>query len=76
MEKVRKLVAEVFQIRENDITLQTNMKDIDSWDSLTHMELIVSLEDEFGIEFTADEIMEMVDVGKIEKIIGEKANGN
>lgn len=76
MEKVRKLVAEVFQIRESDITLQTNMKDIDSWDSLTHMELIVSLEDEFGIEFTADEIMEMVDVGKIEKIIGEKANGN
>lgn len=75
MEKVRKLVAEVFQIRESDITLQTNMKDIDSWDSLTHMELIVSLEDEFGIEFTADEIMEMVDVGKIEKIIGEKANG-
>lgn len=76
MEKVRKLVAEVFQIRESDITLQTNMKNIDSWDSLTHMELIVSLEDEFGIEFTADEIMEMVDVGKIEKIVGEKVNGN
>lgn len=74
MEKVRKLIAEVFQIRESDITLQTNMKDIDSWDSLTHMELIVSLEDEFGIEFTADEIMEMVDVGKIEKIIEEKVN--
>lgn len=76
MEKVRKLVAEVFQIRESDITLQTNMKDIDSWDSLTHMEMIVSLEDEFGIEFTADEIMEMVDVGKIEKIVEEKINGN
>lgn len=76
MEKVRRLVAEVFQIRESDITLQTNMKDIDSWDSLTHMELIVSLENEFGIEFTADEIMEMVDIGKIERIIGEKANGN
>ncbi len=76
MEKVRKLVAEVFQIRESDITLETNMKDIDSWDSLTHMELIVSLEDEFGIEFTADEIMEMTDVAKIEKIVGEKTNGN
>lgn len=76
MEKVRKLVAEVFQIKESDITSQTNMKNIDSWDSLTHMELIVSLEDEFGIEFTADEIMEMVDVGKIEKIVGEKVNGN
>lgn len=37
------------------------------------MELIVSLEDEFSIEFTADEIMAMTDV---EKVVGEKVNGN
>lgn len=76
MEKVRKIIAETFKIKESEITPQTNMKDIDSWDSLTHMELIVSLEDELGIEFTADEIMEMTDVEKIEKIVGEKVNGN
>ena len=76
MEKVRKIIAETFKIKESEITLQTNMKDIDSWDSLTHMELIVSLEDELGIEFTSDEIMEMTDVEKIEKIVGEKVNGN
>lgn len=76
MEKIRKIIAETFKIKESEITPQTNMKDIDSWDSLTHMELIVSLEDEFEIEFTADEIMEMTDVEKIEKIVGEKVNGN
>lgn len=76
MEKVRKIIAETFKIKENEITSQTNMKDIDSWDSLTHMELIVSLEDECGIEFTADEIMEMITVEMIEKIVGEKVNGN
>ena len=76
MEKIKKIVAETFQIRESDITPQTNMKEIDSCDRLTHLELIVSLEDEFGIEFTADEIMEMVNVEKIEKIVGEKINGN
>lgn len=76
MEKVRKIIAETFKIKESEITPQTNMKDIDSWDSLTHMELIVSLEDELGIEFTSDEIMEMTDVEKIEKIVGEKVNGN
>lgn len=76
MQKVRKIIAETFKIKENEITSQTNMKDIDSWDSLTHMELIVSLEDECGIEFTADEIMEMITVEMIEKIVGEKVNGN
>ena len=76
MEKIKKVISETFQIKESSITSQTNMQDIDSWDSLTHMELIVSLEDEFSIEFTADEIMAMTDVEKIEKVVGEKVNGN
>ncbi|EOS36657.1 acyl carrier protein [Lachnospiraceae bacterium A4] len=76
MEKIKKIISETFQIKESSITSQTNMQDIDSWDSLTHMELIVSLEDEFSIEFTADEIMAMTDVEKIEKVVGEKVNGN
>lgn len=76
MEKIRKIISKTFQVKESEITSQTNMKDIGSWDSLTHMELIVSLEGEFGIEFTADEIMEMIDVEKIEKIVGEKTDGN
>ena len=76
MEKIKKIISETFQIKESSITSQTNMQDIDSWDSLTHMELIESLEDEFSIEFTADEIMAMTDVEKIEKVVGEKVNGN
>ena len=76
MEKIKKIISETFQIKESSITSQTNMQDIDSWDSLTHMELIVSLEDEFSIEFTADEIMAMTDVEKIEKVVGEKVNEN
>lgn len=76
MEKVKKIIAETFHIKESDITLSVNMKDIDSWDSLTHMELIANLECEFEIEFTADEIMEMVDVAHVERIVGEKLNGN
>lgn len=76
MERIKKIIAETFRIKESEIRPETNMKDIDSWDSLTHMELIASLEDEYGIELTADEIMEMTDVGKIEKIIGVRINGN
>ncbi len=76
MEKVRKIIAETFRVKENDLNSQLNMKDIDSWDSLTHMELIANLENELDIEFTADEIMEMTDIGKIERIVEEKINGN
>lgn len=76
METIKKIIAETFHIKESELTPEVNMKDIDSWDSLTHMELIANLESELEIEFTADEIMEMIDVAHIEKIVGEKLNGN
>ena len=76
MEKVRKILAETFSVRESDLTENIEMTDIESWDSLTHMEMIANLESELHIEFTADEIMEMTNVGKIEKMVGEKLSGN
>lgn len=76
MEKIKNILAETFRVKESDLQPETNMKDIDSWDSLTHMEMIANLESELDIEFTADEIMEMTDIAKIEKIVGEKLNGS
>lgn len=76
MEGIKKILEEIFRINGTNITPETKMEDIDSWDSLTHMEMIVELEDTFGIEFTADEIMEMTIVGKIEEIVRGKINGN
>lgn len=76
MDKVRKILAETFSIRESVLSESTEMTDIESWDSLTHMEMIANLESELNIEFTADEIMEMTNVGKLEKIVGEKISGN
>ena len=45
---------------------------VESWDSLTHMDLITSLEEEFGFELSMDEIMQMTNISSIHKIIQEK----
>ncbi len=76
MEEIRKILEEIFRINGTIITPETKMEDIDSWDSLTHMEMIAELEDTFAIEFTADEIMEMTMVGKIEETVRRKRDGN
>lgn len=76
MEMIRKIISETFHIKEADIKPELEMADIDGWDSLTHMELIANLESDLEIEFTADEIMEMTNIAKIEKLVGEKLNGN
>jgi acyl carrier protein len=48
------------------------MKDVDSWDSLIHMELIGSVESAFGLQLTFDEIVAMTTVGDIKRVLAEK----
>lgn len=70
MDSLMKLICEVFKIKEIDENL--NINNIDSWDSLTHMDLITSLEEKYNIVFTMDEIMEMRSVKKIKEIVKKK----
>ena len=67
------LLSNILQIPESEVTETLAMKDVDSWDSLKHMELIASLEESFGIELTFDEIVTMRSVSEIKRVL--KARG-
>jgi acyl carrier protein len=45
---------------------------VEAWDSLRHMTLIVSLEEEFGIRFTDDEMTDLLNLKLIQQIISSK----
>lgn len=71
-QKLRELMAQLFEMREDEIMDSLTMKDIDAWDSLKHMELVVSIEQTFGIELTFDEIVVMQTFKEIRRILAEK----
>jgi len=71
-EKVENLLAEVLQLPVSTIADDLAMKDVDVWDSLKHMELIVSLEDNFGIQLSFDEIVTMQSVREIKRVLRER----
>ena len=75
-EKVELLVAEVLQIPASSITDDLAMKDLDAWDSLKHMELIVSLEETFGLQLTFDDIVAMQSIREIKRVLSERGAGN
>ena len=72
MENIRKILAETFRVSLDDIQDETSIEQIDTWDSLTHMELVANLESDLGLEFDGDEIVEMISVAAIEDLIKRK----
>ena len=75
-QRIKKLLAEVLQMSEEKITDDLAMEDVDVWDSLKHMELIVSLEQTFEIELSFDEIVVMKTVAEIKRVLGQKSAVN
>jgi len=60
-EKIRYIVSKTLEIELDSINDKTNIDNTPNWDSLKHLELILSLEDEFGIEVEAEHVIIMVD---------------
>jgi acyl carrier protein len=72
IDTVTAIFREVFD--DETLVLNDNMSasDIDEWDSLTHIRLIVSHEIEFGIKFSIAEVSELNNVGEFINLLESK----
>ena len=73
--KLVKLLSDVFEIKENEITIDLVKDDIDSWDSLKQMDLVLSIENNYDISLEMEEIVKMSSVKSIVEIIESKNLG-
>ena len=64
-EKVRNALAHQFELDPETITAETNLIDDLGADSLDVVELIMSLEDEFGIAISDEDAAQLYTVGRI-----------
>ena len=58
--RLKKIFADVFLVDPNLIEDSTDKNSLDEWDSLGHLNLITSIEEEFQIIFTEEQIIEML----------------
>lgn len=72
MQKVTDIFREVFDDDELIITDETNSDDIEDWDSLEHIALIVSMEKEFNLKFDIKEVNKLSNVGEMIDLILSK----
>jgi acyl carrier protein len=70
--KVRDIVADVNDLPNLTINLQTTAEDVDGWDSFNHINIVVAVEHEFGIKIHTAEIENLRNVGELVELIGAK----
>ena len=62
-----KIFAKVFGLMDNSINMSTSQENLENWDSLNHILLIVEIEKKFDMKFKVGEISELNSVKKIFK---------
>ena len=76
MNEIYERLNEVFQDVFDDDSLivneNTTASDIEDWDSLSHITLIASVEDEFRMKFSMKEVVEMKNVGEMVALIAAR----
>lgn len=71
-QKILDVMATVFEINQANIPDNAAPGIIEAWDSLRHMNLIISLEEEFCVRFTDEEMTELISLPLIIDILKAK----
>lgn len=72
LEKIRQNLSEMLNIDPSDITVDTSFTDDLGIDSLDMIELVTSLEDEYGVEFDAEDMNDLKTVGEVITYLQDK----
>jgi len=72
LEQVQTIFRDVFDDDALIISASTSAKDIEDWDSLTHIQLVTRIEKAFKVRFTVSEVTKLKVVGDLITLIEAK----
>ena len=74
IERVQALLAEALQLPAEQVHPELAFGDLPQWDSLGHMEVMLRLEEQFGLTIDADLIAQLISIPEICKYLEENGH--
>ena len=74
IEKIKPIFKDIFDDESLNINENSNSDNVDGWDSLNHILLVVEIENKLKIKFSSGEIASYINVGEMCKAILKKLN--
>jgi acyl carrier protein len=72
LEQVQTLAADVFRVPKASLTAAASPNEIEAWDSIQNVNLVMSLEQQFSVQFDTDELERMKSIGDITEVLTRK----
>ncbi len=70
--RLKQVISDILVVDVNTINDNSSPDNIQQWDSLTHIKLVMALEAEFNVKLTPEDMMDMLSVKLIRMILEEK----
>ncbi|HUR92458.1 MAG TPA: acyl carrier protein [Gemmatimonadaceae bacterium] len=74
-ERVYKILSSAFGTPVDSLSDEDGPDTIDAWDSLSHVNLVLALESEFGITLSDDDVNNMLSVGLVGRVVENRMGG-
>jgi acyl carrier protein len=72
LERTRAIAADIFEIPVDRILAESSPDTIETWDSIHHLNLVLALEQEFAVQFSPEEIEQLLSIELIVALLAEK----
>lgn len=76
LDKVILVATDVFQVPQASLSAGSSPDTIETWDSLHHLNFVVALEQEFNVQFSPEEIEQLLSIELTTALVEEKLKGN
>lgn len=73
-DKLKKTILRELKLDDFDFNENTTADQVPGWDSLSHLNIILAIEKEFGIRFKPYELLKLKNIGELQKLIDLKLN--